>query len=84
MRIAKLIFIGSVAALAVLMAPALAKNSEPRKTDDQTTSSSCHSYQPAPDGTWTELPCQEIGGQKQQQQQTQHKSTTRSPEEEPR
>jgi hypothetical protein len=83
MRIAKLIFIGSVTALAVLMTPALAKNSEPQKADDKSTTSSCHSYQPAPDGTWTELPCQEVGGQKQQQQ-TQHKSPTRNPEEEPR
>ncbi|MGA7810092.1 hypothetical protein [Bradyrhizobium sp.] len=83
MRITKLIFIGSVTATVVLMAPALARNSEPPKIDDRSTSSSCHSYQPAPDGTWTELPCQEVGGQKQQQQ-TQHKSSTRTPEEEPR
>lgn len=82
MRIAKLIFIGSVAALAVLMTPALAKHSEPQKTDDKSTSPPCHSYQPAADGTWTELPCQEVGAPKQQQ--AQHKSPTRSPAEDPR
>jgi hypothetical protein len=82
MRIAKVIFIGSVAALAVLMAPALAKNSEPQKTDDKSASPSCHSYQPAADGTWTELPCQEVGAPKQQQAQP--KLLTRSPEQEAR
>jgi hypothetical protein len=80
MRIARMIFIGSVAALAVLVTPALAKNSEPPKTDDQSTSSSCHAYEPAANGSWTELPCQEVGGQKQRQ--AQRKPPTRSPDEE--
>jgi hypothetical protein len=35
MRIARLIFVGSVAALAVLAAPSLAKHSGAQKTDDK-------------------------------------------------
>jgi hypothetical protein len=44
MRIARLIFVGSVAALAVLAAPSLAKHSGAQKTDDKQdqASSSCH------------------------------------------
>ena len=34
MRIARSIFVGSIAALAVLTAPALAKNSNVQKTDE--------------------------------------------------
>ena len=64
MRIAQWIFTGSIAALAVLTAPALAKNSNTQKIDDlsaASASSSCHAYQQAPDGSWTALPCQELG-----------------------
>jgi hypothetical protein len=61
MRIAKSIFVGSMAALALLTAPALAKNSNVQKTDDSPTSPSCHAYQQAADGSWTQLPCQEMG-----------------------
>ncbi|WP_315703600.1 MULTISPECIES: hypothetical protein [unclassified Bradyrhizobium] len=61
MRITDVIFAGSLAAL-VAAAPALAKNSPTPKTDDQQAMSSpCRAYQQAPDGTWTELPCQEPG-----------------------
>ncbi len=83
MRIAHLIFTGSIAALAVLTAPALAKNSHSQKVDDtsaSSTSPSCHAYQQAPDGSWTSLPCQENGSAPQAQ--TQHKSATRSPADE--
>jgi hypothetical protein len=78
MRIARLIFLGSMAALAALAAPALAKNSNVPKTDDNSTSN-CHAYQQTADGSWTELPCQEMGvpsGEK-----TQHKPATRNPDE---
>jgi len=78
MRIAKVIFVGSAAALLVT-APALAKNAQPQKTDDQSTSSSCHAYQQAADGSWQQLPCQEAGGS-----QTQHRPPPKSSEEEPR
>jgi hypothetical protein len=78
MRIAKVIFVGSAAAL-LMSAPVQAKSAHPQKTDDQSTSSSCHAYQQAPDGTWQQLPCQEAGGG-----QTQHKPPPKAPEEEPR
>jgi hypothetical protein len=62
MRINQLIFVGSLAALVAATAPVLAKNIQTQKpTDEQASSSSCHAYQQAPDGTWTALPCQEHG-----------------------
>lgn len=80
MRIARLIFVGSVAALA-MAAPAFAKHSEAQKTkadDDKSTSSSCHAYRQAADGSWTELPCQEFGNG-----QSQHRSMAKGSEGEP-
>ena len=77
MRIAQVIFVGFAAALLVT-APALAKNAPTQKTDDQSTSSSCHAYQQAADGSWQQLPCQEAGGG-----QTQHRPP-KSSQEEPR
>jgi len=62
MRINHMIIVGSLAALVAATAPVLAKNIQTQKpTDEQTSSSSCHAYQQAPDGTWTALPCQEHG-----------------------
>ena len=78
MRIAKVIFVGSAAAL-LLAAPVLAKNAPTQKTDDQSTPSSCHAYQQEADGTWQQLPCQEAGGG-----QTQHRPPPKSAEEQPR
>jgi hypothetical protein len=76
MRIVTLIVAGSIAALA---APAWAKHNVSQKSDEKpTSSSSCHAYQPAPDGTWMAMPCQEIGSQ------TQHRPPAKSQEEEPR
>ena len=57
MRIARLIFAGSIAALAVASAPALAKNSNSasnanaQKVEDTPVAQGCHAYQQAPDGT---------------------------------
>jgi hypothetical protein len=82
MRIKRAIFVGSIATLAAMTAPALAKHSNAQKTDDKSTSSSCHAYQQAADGSWTELPCQELGSGSGGQ--TQHKSATRNPDEETR
>jgi hypothetical protein len=82
MRIKHAIFFGSVTALAVMTASALAKNSTPQKTDDNSTSSSCHAYQQAADGTWTQLPCQELGSPSAAP--AQHKSATRGTVEETR
>jgi hypothetical protein len=78
MRIAPMIFVGSVAAL-VATAPTLAKNSESHKTEDKSESASCHAYQQAEDGSWTQVPCQESGNG-----QTQHRTPTRNGEEERR
>ena len=78
MRIKHAIFVGSMAALAMMTEPVLAKSSGAEKSDDKPTSSSCHAYQQAADGTWTQLPCQELGAGAQPQR----KSATRSSEEE--
>jgi hypothetical protein len=77
MRIKHAIFVGSMAALASLTAPALAKHSDAPKTSDQSTSSPCSARQPMPGGTWTQLPCQELGSPKQ----APRKSATRSSDE---
>jgi hypothetical protein len=78
MRIAQVIFVGLAAAL-LMTAPVLAKKTQNQKTDDQSTSSSCHAYQQAPDGSWEQLPCQEAGGG-----QTQQRSPPKSAEDAPR
>jgi hypothetical protein len=81
MRIAPSIFIASVAALTIVTVPALAKNSTAQKSEDRSTSSSsCHAYQQAADGSWTELPCQEQGSTGQ----TQHKPAAKNADDEPR
>ena len=79
MRIAKLTLIGSItAALALAAAPAAAKNATPaQKTEEQSISATCHSYQMAADGTWTVLPCHEAG-------QTEHKPAPKTGEQESR
>ena len=75
MRIAKSIFVGSLAAL--VAAPALAKNSNGQKTEDKQASVSCQAYQKAPDGSWTPLPCGEMGGAKPPQKDTARGQRTR-------
>jgi len=84
MRIAHVIFVGSVAALAVFAAPGLAKGPTTQKTDETSTSSSCHAYQQAADGSWSELSCQETGATGQPQPKTQPnpqpRSAAKSPE----
>ena len=63
MRIAKVIFAGSVAGAFALATPALARNSDVQKPAETAaaTSSPCHAYVMAPDGTWQPKPCQEAG-----------------------
>lgn len=88
MRIARLIFVGSIAALAVAAAPALAKNSNSaananaQKVEDTPVAQGCHAYQQAPDGSWTALSCQEGGPSSQAP--THGKSATRAADEETR
>jgi hypothetical protein len=76
MRIVPLIF-GGFIALAVLTAPALAKNTHTQKIDEQPASRSCQAYQQAADGSWASLPCQELGAGAQ----AQHKSAARKTDE---
>jgi hypothetical protein len=78
MRIAKLLFAGSLSALVTAL-PAFAKQPDAQKSEERETSASCHAYQKAPDGSWTALPCQESGGG-----QTQHKPVAKGEEEESR
>ena len=61
MRLGQAIFVATMAALLAAAVPGLAKNAETPKSSEQPASSSCHSYQQATDGSWTELPCQELG-----------------------
>ena len=78
MRTAKSTLIISTAVLALAAAPVLAKNAAPSpKNDDQSVSSSCHSYQMAADRSWSVLPCHEAG-------QTEHKPPPKAGEQEPR
>jgi hypothetical protein len=77
MRIASAIFAGSMAALAVLTMPALARNSDARKTDDKSAASPCRAYEQTADGEWKPIPCQETGSEAR----TQHKSSTGSADE---
>jgi hypothetical protein len=79
MRIASLIFSGFTA-LVVLTAPALAKNSQPQKIDEQPASRLCQAYQQAADGSWAPLPCQELGAGGQ----TPHKSAALKSDEDAR
>ena len=79
MRLAQVIVVGSLAALVGIAVPASAKKTEPQKSaEEKSTSTSCRTYQPAPDGTWTAHPCEEVGGS------TQHRPAPKSQEEEPR
>ena len=65
MRLGQAIFFGAAAALLTLAAPTLARNSSthshPTKAIEAPASSSCHAYQQAADGSWTQQPCQEMG-----------------------
>ena len=86
MRIARLIFVGSIAVLAVAAAPALARNSNlnsnansnAQKVEDQPAAQGCHAYQQAADGSWVQLSCQEVGPTSQAP--TRGKSATRNPD----
>jgi hypothetical protein len=81
MRLGPAIVMASTAALLTLAAPGLARNSETPKSNEQPASSSpCHSYQRAADGSWIESPCQELGAPAQPQ----HKSATRKTDQETR
>ena len=86
MRIRNAIFFGSIMAAAVLATPALAKDSQAQKTNDQSTASMpsasphCHAYQQAADGSWTERPCETADSPMPPQR---HKASARKADEEP-
>jgi hypothetical protein len=67
MRIAAVIFAGSVAALTALATPALANRSDAATPiEDSASSSPCFAYQMGADGKWEQLPCQEAGAARKQ------------------
>jgi hypothetical protein len=53
--------LGSLAALAIMAAPALAKHASIQPTEEKPAPPACHTLQPGPDGVWVERPCQELG-----------------------
>jgi hypothetical protein len=68
--------LASLAALALLTVPALAKGSDAQQADDKAAPSECHSLQKGPGGAWIEIPCQELGSPAR----TEHKTSSRSAE----
>lgn len=77
MRFGHALVIASTAGLLTLAAPTLARNADAQKTGERPTAS-CHAYQKAADGSWTELPCQETGSTAQ----TQHKPAPKGTDDE--
>lgn len=80
MRFGHAVVVTSIASFLVPAAPTLARNSKEPKAIEQPVSSSCHAYQQAADGTWRQLPCQEMGPGVQ----TQHKPAPRTTDDEER
>jgi hypothetical protein len=80
MRLGQAIFFGAAAALLTLAAPTLARNSSAHshttKAPEAPASSSCHAYQQATDGTWTQRPCQEMGSKVPVQPRSTAKNST--------
>ena len=80
MRLGQAIFFGSAAALLTLAAPTLARNSSTNSPAAKTTEAPavaiCHAYQQAADGSWTQLPCQEMGSKASAHPHSAAKSTT--------
>jgi hypothetical protein len=80
MRLGQAIFFGAAAALLTLAAPTLARNSSAHshttKATEVPASASCHAYQQAADGSWTQLPCQEMGSKAPAQPRSAAKSAT--------
>ena len=70
----------ALTALALLAAPALAKNTKAQKVESEDTSMPCYSYQLGLDGNWVQLPCQEVGSHSS----SQHHAPSKSHDEEAR
>jgi hypothetical protein len=71
MRNAAALFAATIALMTALTMPALAKNSDSQKAEEKSASSTCHSYQMAADGSWTALPCAELGAAPRAQRKVQ-------------
>jgi len=80
MRLGQAIFFGAAAALLTLAAPTLARNSSTNshavKATEAPASASCHAYQQEADGSWAQLPCQEMGSKASAQPRSAAKSAT--------
>jgi hypothetical protein len=74
MRMVVAILSAAVAALTMLASPVLAKNAEAQKVGEPAAASPCSSYQQNPDGTWTRIPCQELGTTQRQTRPSTHSS----------
>ncbi len=61
------ILLGSIVVLAVMSAPVLAKS---QKADDKSAAAACTAYEQAPDGSWTPVPCREIGSGSRKHQES--------------
>jgi len=72
MRVANLIVAVSVAALT----PALAKSQAQKPAENETSSTPCHAYQMAPDGSWTQASCQEAGAAGQPRRKSASRGST--------
>ena len=78
MRLGPAILLGATATLLTLAAPTLARNSEthPNAKASEPPAASCHAYQQAADGSWAQLPCQEMGSKAQPQPRSAAKGAT--------
>ncbi len=71
MRIATVIFAGSLAGAIALATPALARHSDARAPAEEAASSSpCQAYEMGPDGAWQPKPCEEAGAPAQGQRKS--------------
>ncbi|MEH2528037.1 MULTISPECIES: hypothetical protein [unclassified Bradyrhizobium] len=80
MRLGQAIFFGSAAALLTLAAPTLARNSSTNahtaKATEAPAAGSCHAYQQAADGSWTQRPCEAMGSKAPAQPRSAAKGAT--------
>jgi hypothetical protein len=80
MRLGQAILFGSAAALLTLAAPTLARssnaNSQTSKTTEAPAGGTCHAYQQAADGSWTQRPCEAIGSKAPAQPRSAGKAAT--------
>ncbi len=78
MRVRITIFLGAFVALAVPAGLSLAKTPDAQKTSDQPSSPSCDGYEQNPDGSWTHVPCQELGTDTQANPKTSPRSAAKA------